>query len=340
MKSILKTTHRLDNGYVIKKGDLIILIPDVSDQEATDLISNIREGLASGEFKSKMTLNQYQAEVQRLRELMQRIVKDYPDKLDIFDFLPLTKAGKFPVNQNPVIASSKCTTAALYYGGDNGSYPEKLTVQLRLMPYYADDMAFVRNRPMEDVRIVRLDWFDTLKKRPAVFDETGVPAKPIAQAKTSYLKDADVKPGYVYEEKSGAQFLCLDGMEFGSRHIFIRDGKQVSYDNSIHHRKSGYHLYLRWTKKLANAMAGKCDFNSLAHIMSNNDREDPWTYAKLSIREAPRKFVKEIGQVIDPSLTHAETYQKGDASVQEGMLLEYFLFDNNTVPNGWAPPQL
>lgn len=340
MKNAVKTTYQLDNGYAITNGDLVILIPDVSDQEATDLISNIREGLASGEFKSKMTLDQYQAEVQRLRELMQRIVNDYPDKLDIFDFLPLTKSGKFPGNQNPVIASSKCTTAALYYGGDNGSYPEKLTVQLRLMPYYADDMAFIRNRPMEDVRVIRLDWFDTLKKRPAVFDEMGVPSKPAAQTKTSYLKDTDVKPGYVYEEKSGTQFLCLDGMEFGARHIFIHDGKQVSYDTSIHYKKFDQHLYLRWTKKLADAMAGKHDFNSLAHIMSDNDCKDPWTYAKLSIRENPRKFIKQIGQVIDPNLTRTETYRKGDASVQEGKLLEYFLFDNNAVPNGWTPPQL
>lgn len=343
---------RLSNGWELTCGDLTILVPDMDGQDEDRLLSDINEYVSSGEFKSRLTPEQWRDEVRRLQAIMASITDGYPEKLNIFQYLPLTKAGKFPENRNILIADSKASTAALYDGGAYGSYPSKRNIQLRLMPYYATTMDFIHDSRMADTRVLRLDWNDAVRKQRPVFDENGTPSKP-EDERASYLKDTEVRPGFIYEEKSGSQYVCLDDMEFGGREIFIdADGNRTSYANGLTLRKSGMHSYVKWTKKLETALAGRTDFNAFAHAMADGDKTEPWCYGhRISSRCNPRKFVREVGPAFDPALTRTESWSvrvdKTKLSRAElsclsssDIVFQYYVFRDNTVPEGWEPPEV
>lgn len=329
-----QTKTRLTNGTALTCGSLTILVKDRDPGMVKTLldymISYDDENPVTPENKAKC-----EQEIQRLQDLMERIVNGYPDNLDIFQYLPLTKAGKFNNAQNTLIADSGCTTAGLFSGG-RSMYLEKQTVQLRLMPYYDSADAFIRNQKMEDVRELRLDWYDSVRKTVPVFDFNGSPAKP-ETARASYLKDTDIRPGFVYEEKSGTQFLALEGMQFGARYIFQWPGKDPEPSEVLWYGQTD-HIYIRWTKKLESALAGASDFNTFSHIMADSIKSDPWPFKGcVSIRENPRKFTKEIRQVLDPSLTKPEQFTTAPSlspavGQDRKMWFEYFLFQDNRIP--------
>lgn len=343
---------RLSNGWALICEDLTILVPDEDSQHEDRLLSDIAESIESGELKSRLTPEQWRDEVRRLQAIMTRITADYPEKLNIFQYLPLTKTGKFPENRNILIADSKASTAALYDEDAYGDYPNKRNIQLRLMPYYATTTDFIRNNRMADTRVLRLDWNDAIRKQQPVFDDNGAPSKP-TDKRTSYLKDTEIHPGFIYEEKSGYQYVCLDDMEFGGREIFIDSaGNKTSYSRGLTLRKSRKHTYVRWTKKLETALAGRTDFNSFAHAMADGDKTEPWCYGhRMSARLSPRKFVREVGPAFDPALTRTESWSirvnktklsRAELSCLSGsdIVLQYYVFRNNTVPEGWKPPEI
>lgn len=321
-----QTKTRLTNGTALCHGNLIILVKDRNP----DLAETLMGDTITPEIKQ-----QYKQEINRLQNLMEHIVDSYPDRLDIFQCLPLTKAGKFNNAQNTLIADSKCTTANLF-PGERTMYPEKRTVQLRLMPYYDSEDAFIRNQKMENVRELRLDWYDAIRKTTPVFDVDENPSAP-KTTRMSYLKDTDIKPGFVYEEKSGTQFLVLEGMQFGARYIYQQQDENPHGTRVIWYGMTN-HVYVRWTKKLESALSGTSDFNTFCHIMADSSKDSPWTFrSDVSVRDNPRKFVKEICQVLNPSLTRTEQFMtmpdtSPAARQDQKKWFEYFLFQGNQIP--------
>lgn len=333
-----KTKTRLENGFALQRGDLVILIRDNDPDTAAAMLA----GMTRYDDENAVTpasRARCENEIRRLQSLMERITNGYPDTLDIFEYLPLTKQGKFSNAQNTLVADSACTTANLFDGGVS-MYPRKQTIQLRLMPYYDSDDAFIQNQPMDNVRELRLDWYDSVRKAVPVFDADGNPSRP-ETTRASYLRDADIRPGFVYEEKSGTRFLALEGMQFCARYGFQWPGKEPEYSDVM---RCGVrdHIYVRWTKKLETALDGARDFNTLFHILADGARDDLWLLKSCaSVRENPRKFVREVGAVLDPTLTRTERFATRTtltpaAGQDRKMWLEYSLFEGNRIPTDAA----
>ena len=294
-----RSKTRLSNGWSLKHGDLMLLIPDIEPDWPDTIISELSKEQADPE--SSLTINpkteaEARAELDRLVQIIQRIVTNYPDELDIFQYLPLTKAGKFPENRDIVIALSDVYTAARYDG-----YVEKNMVQIRLRPYFNTTQDFIHNCRMADTRLLQLDWFDGLKKTQPVFDQNGVPAKP-EFTRAKYLKDADVRPGFIYEDKAGTKYLCLSGCD-----ILYEWLKNYESDSHYVYGVAGLYVYVRWTAKLEKAMAGKNTLNDLLHVMADMHKCE--ITEQMSYRETPRKFVRELDQVFDPALTKEELFK-------------------------------
>ena len=174
------------------------------------------------------------------------------------------------------------------------------------MPYWASLEDFANNKKQKNTRILELHWFDSLRKTAPIFDENDVPSKTVT-AKTEYLDDSKIKPGHVYEEKTGCQYLVLDNIRFQAE----LDAHGYPYTAPEHVAGYACHVYIRWTKALKTAMGNANDVNTLIHILAENDKDTPWTYtSKLSTRQSPRKFVRHVRKALDLSKTKSEKFEK------------------------------
>lgn len=97
------------------------------------------------------------------------------------------------------------------------------------------------------------------------------------------LKDTDVKPGSVYAEKSGTEYLYLG---------------RIGYD--FKHSKSGHYVYIRYTKKIQ-SLIDKAKDNGVSSLNDFNVNvllpdADKFTFSR---RDNARKFVKEVKKIFD-----------------------------------------
>ena len=111
------------------------------------------------------------------------------------------------------------------------------------------------------------------------------------------------KPGYLYETRSGRQWLCLNEMPFAKTAVRRFKDKETAYPTSeiVY---DGRYQYLRWSNFLETAMAGKHDLNSLIRILASTEKKRPWTQTgRFATRPGVLDLTKEIRQIIDPGLT-------------------------------------
>lgn len=251
----------------------------------------------------------WMAQASRLCGIAESIIQDYPET-DVFGFLPLTKAGKFPKGQSILLADSGISVRA-------GAHDPVRRLQLRLVPAYADVQDFIHGMKLEDVLILRLDVFDGQTLTAPVFGADGRPRK-TGRSRNRYLKDADIVPGAVYADAKGTEYLYLgdlliqcvrlyDGVPGFDDLMYIYqeelglpagpwesvqdvplppDDKLADMDSS--------HCYLRMTRKYE-AMAAGCgsldEFVTL--LVSRFSKGHAMWTEKLSMREHPRKFVSQ-----------------------------------------------
>lgn len=298
------TYQTLSNGRTVSNGKLTILV-------LNDNLADIRTRIKQEAIDVKNELNDpnidpdmWQAEADKLCGLAERIVS--PDSgIDVFDYLPLTKSGNFPKNKNVLIAQSKCKWGATWTGASN-DYPEVRNLSIRLVPAYDGLVNWLHNARMNDTMIMRVDLFDAVRKQEPIFDENGIPRK-VVVAKAKYLKDSKVKPGRVYEEKSGTKYLCLDGLDLSFNYIHYIDENDMNGT-----RSKGYslprdkHYYIRWTNALAKAIGQNPSANDVIKVLAMKDNGEPIP-DRLSQRENPRKFVRKVDTVFDPGTAHPET---------------------------------
>lgn len=236
----------------------------------------------------------YADEITRLVGIAERITKH--DALDVFDYLPLTKAGTLNRTKNILLADSKVTTTY------NGDYFSRKGLQLRLEWYYIDHNVQQAIGKNTEAITLRIDWFDASKKMEPVFDRNDQPHL-VTQTRASYLKDSDLIPGHVYAEKSGTEYLYLGRLPIKEETFFFKGTKPpqgiIPTQNGFVHDLSRDYLHLKWTKKLQAMLASAKDITDFACIMAATDKQEgPW-YHKASVRTNPRKFVSEICTVFD-----------------------------------------
>lgn len=97
------------------------------------------------------------------------------------------------------------------------------------------------------------------------------------------LKDTDIKPGGVYAEKSGTEYLYLG---------------HVDYDFS--HSQSDHYIYIRYTKKVQ-SLVEEAKKSGITTVNDFNIKVllpdiDKFTFSR---RDNARKFVKEVKKIFD-----------------------------------------
>lgn len=296
----------------LKKGNLTIYVsPDIAEKaklRAQELIDEIR----AGGYKSKLTEAQILAETDYLIKVSEKIVDRWPD-LDIFEYLPLTKDGRFPGTgdfpQTILIADSKCEYV------HNGEYFAKKVLQARLDTWYPNIPAWLSAKSDGGARHLVIDWFNAPEKKTPVFDRDLVPSKP-EKTRLRYLKDDQVKPGYVYEDKNGTRYLYLGKLDID--YACMSESYKGKLDESRSDSVSYIwpHRYLKVTKKVQAAMDAYPDINRFVRAMSLTDKLWQSWLLKCSNRDNPRKFVREVAKALDFANIHEETFV--GAAVKDG----------------------
>ena len=110
------------------------------------------------------------------------------------------------------------------------------------------------------------------------------------KTRSTYIKQSDLKPGRIYKEKSGTEYLFLGGIS-----IVLRDVTRTILTTKCKHIDGCD--YLRVTKKVRDLLDG-CDsldefLEKWAHVKLKTDNTDELGFSSRS-RTSLRKFVDEV----------------------------------------------
>lgn len=110
------------------------------------------------------------------------------------------------------------------------------------------------------------------------------------KTRSTYIKQSDLKPGRIYKEKSGTEYLFLGGIS-----IVLRDVPRTILTTKCKHIDGCD--YLRVTKKVRDLLDG-CDsldefLEKWAHVKLKTDNTDELGFSSRS-RTSLRKFVDEV----------------------------------------------
>lgn len=285
--------QQFHNSITTPKGVTIFIRNDFPDhirskgrQWADSLEEDIKHAVDSGKKPpSKLSRTEYLSEIDRLARIAEKAIS--PD-FDWNQYLPFTKAGNLPKDRSILVANSKC----IYVDAEPSTcdYFSKNTLQLRLVPVYANTEQYLKRRPIPDCMGLVFDSFTNTDKTPPIFDENGIPSHP-ASIRNSYIKEKDLRPGCVY--KSGrTDFLYLGRIKTP----IAKDSPFATVSN----------LYIRYTKTVSKTVE-KC--TSLTEIFQAlADPIDFYTFwEKVSAQTSPRKFTELVCCLLDTSQPVPET---------------------------------
>lgn len=300
------TYKKKDGNIAVSNGKLTVV---VMPENLKEVRATIRAEATTYKLYDdpRIDPDEWVREAARLCRLAEDLVSP-ESKVNIFDFIELTKAGSFPKNKNQLVATSKCRVGATY------EYPVSRTLQLRLVPAYNGLWNWLEDTRMEDTMILKVDTFDSVRKQEPIFDGNGVPHK-VVVAKARYLKDDQIVPGRVYEEKSGTQFLCITGCvvkdytideETGKPHVYSGKDHSVLFPDKNCHGEPWNH-YIRWTAALSKQVGRDTGYADILRALAAKDTARSQVNDKVSSRTCPRKFVREVCTLFDPADLTAET---------------------------------
>jgi len=250
------------------------------------------------------TDTQYIEAVNGLCYLAERIIKDYTDKLDIFDYIPLTKQGKFPKNQTILLADTKIANVV-----NGGYYVAKYKLQLRLVEAYSSTEDFINKTCIENTLALEIDLYQKESKTLPVFNSDGIPSK-TERARNTYLKDDEIKAGSSYIDAKGTEYLYLGKLRLTGG--ILKDNE--SADNLDTRKLCPGHVYTKMTKQLKKLLE-QSQSNSLTELVDKiaiayTNADNMWCEtSKISWRENPRKFTQLVTTYVqdEPIATHTIT---------------------------------
>lgn len=262
-------------------------------EQANMYAMQLEEDIKSGMYSGRLQPSDYITETNRLLAIANRIIA----MPEIFDYIPLTKAGLMPLNRNILIADSKCEVVRNY--DNNAVSINKL--QLRLTDCYLTEEEIRTGKRSNLAKSLEIRMYNITGKQQPVIDEYGRLNIIKTTKPTSYIKDKNI-PGRVYTEKSGTNYLYLGKLSIQMTALYDT-GKIDRYNPSV-----GY-FYIRMTEKLKAKIQGIKDMNTLYRVLADMYKEisNGWV-TKCSIRENPRKFIAESEVLIENQDIRADNF--------------------------------
>ncbi len=268
-----------------------------------------------------ITISEYQKEIDRLVKLALNIINGTLGA-NIWDYLPYTKTGKFSKTGNVLLATSGITDVW------NSDFFSLKTMDLQLVPVSYDqktDPSTIKVpedilKPMSGdgtTLYIELGYYSRNKKAEPIFDENGTPRR-IEKTRNSYLKEDEIRPGCVYTDAKGNDFLYLghlwmDKSSSGNRSDNTVYTDRQSYLNSRKRKETleyranrhpdmgkGYFMYMKMTKKNEELIKSS---QNIGELLKTLIRAEFWDcIKKFKHLQHPMKVTAGKGQVIDPDL--------------------------------------
>lgn len=234
--------------------------------------------------ESNLTGVQYKQKVDQMINVAYGIM-DGSVAPDIFNQIPLKKDGTFQADKTIPIFSNGIGYANVDIDANSNSYIDACGVQLCI---FAEQSEFGHEPADYD----QMEFCSKTRAKLVIRERNGLVKKYLLNADMSVndvvsraknLKDADVKPGSVYAEKSGTEYLYLG---------------HVDYD--FNHSQSDHYIYIRYTKKVQ-SLADEAKKSGIVTVNDFNMKVllpdiDKFTFSR---RDNARKFVKEVKKIFD-----------------------------------------
>lgn len=281
------------NGYVAINNNLEILLLNRA-------LSNIKSSILYSASKLKEDMHddaldpdEWRREAIHLCNIAENIMSN-DSKIDIFDYLPLTKEGNFS-NEPIVIAESSTYSGAIHYIDSDHAYPVIKRLQIRLTPVGKDthiilDGSSLDYTTIENAMLMTIDIFNAQDSEP-ILDEFGAPIK----SHTKYLDDVEIMPGHLYEDRFGKRWLCITGCDFKiTKTMYLASGRILkSPSNYALHNK---YAYIKYTTELEKEIGIDNSFNAIMRVLAAQD--NGYSIVKrIRVSSNPKKFIKEIATV-------------------------------------------
>lgn len=233
-----------------------------------------------------ITGQQYYDNMKEMTSIAHSIINgQIPQSQNIFDCIPIKKDNTFLQNRKIPVFKNNLYTAEAYE-----NYIDKSELVLCIMPdpthVYPDRYGWIdwsertcptKARlcisPIEGARKIQ----PLVNKNLTINDLT---------AKTTYLKKDQVKPGGIYQETSGTEYLYLGRIQIIFKDYLVYTNQTLSdYMECEHH-------YIRITKAIQNMISKAPDFDTFLKQYLEETFGKSKTF-KFSTRTTPRKFVKQ-----------------------------------------------
>lgn len=286
-------TKRKITEYITDKTEKLFILLDrenlTSQKALKEMTAFIDDNPNAG---YTCTGQEYIDQYNHLCRLAERIIDDYPN-LDIFQYLPTTKAGNFAKNNHMLLKSSEIH---IVY---NNNYFTRSTMQLRLVPTYASEEDWIEDKKQTNVMLLDIQFFNANVNIEPIFDKHDQPRIP---EKIKYIKTAT--PGTVYSEKDkNTEYLYVGGLKIQYKRIpnQTNPAEDVNGIQNLQFQTINInHAYIRMTKQLHKiAETSKNLGEFLLQYMIHKNNPD-FISILSSIRQEPRKFTTEIKKLFDP----------------------------------------
>lgn len=199
--------------------------------------------------ESKLTGAQYKQKVDQMIDVAYGIMNGTVAP-DIFNQIPLKKDGTFQADKTIPVFSNGIGYANVYINANSNSYIDACGIQLCI---FSERSEFGHEPADYD----QMEFCSKTRAKLVIRERNGLVKKYLLNADMSVndvvsraknLKDADIKPGSVYAEKSGTEYLYLGWCDYN----FKQDDKCQ-------------HVYLRYTKKIQ-ALIDKAKKSGIATV--------------------------------------------------------------------------
>lgn len=234
--------------------------------------------------ESKLTGVQYKQKVDQMINVAYGIM-DGSIAPDIFNQIPLKKDGTFQADKTIPVFSNGISYANVYIDSNSNSYIDACGIQLCI---FAERSEFGHEPADYD----QMEFCSKTRAKLVIRERNCLVKKYLLNADMSVndvvsraknLKDADIKPGSVYAEKSGTEYLYLG---------------HVDYDFA--HSKSDHYIYIRYTKKIQ-SLTEEAKKSGITTVNDFNLKVLLPDIGKFTFsrRDNARKFVKEVKKIFD-----------------------------------------
>lgn len=306
----------------LTKGNLTLILDDDSLAKIRTELLHLMDLDDCEEYTNKKSQSITKADFEEAVNRLYNLAIDIMDEnlnIDIWEYLPYTKEGKFHKSNSVLIATSGIKNVW------NGDYFSLEILDLRFIPYAEEknhrnfktwDEYLKATKPDGTKLKLCLGWSSSPSKNEVpIFDGNNVPKK-VEKKRNTYLKEENLKPGNIYIDKNDIKYLYLgyiDRVRYDSDAIiteeeFLRTSTYKMFYDAIggtgnyNWNHSCEYCYIKISKKFETATK-KNNIKTIGELFQYLiQTEGEFWFAKMKRLMTPMKFISEDEHLLDKTM--------------------------------------